>query len=50
VLRALAKAGIAHRFLGSVGGDSIVLPDGATIPLADLRRAHEGFFPALMAG
>jgi len=48
VLRALAAAGLAHRFLGSVGGDAITLPDGAAIPLADLRRAHEGFFPALM--
>ena len=48
VLRALAAAGLPHRFLGSVGGDAITLPDGAAIPLADLRHAHEGFFPALM--
>ncbi len=43
VLRRLAADKIVHRFLGSVGGDAV---SGA--PLADLRRAHEGFFPALM--
>src|SRR5690606_7473624 len=48
VLRALAAAGLPHRFLGSVGGDAIVLPGGRAIALAELRRAHEGFFPALM--
>jgi phosphoribosylformylglycinamidine synthase len=38
----------AHRALiGKTGGDALVL-NGTTIPLADLRAAHEGFFPALM--
>ncbi|MDB5738260.1 MAG: purL, partial [Sphingomonas bacterium] len=35
------------RRIGTTGGDALVLT-GASIPLADLRRAHEGFFPALM--
>jgi phosphoribosylformylglycinamidine synthase II len=48
VLRALAAAGLPHRFLGSVGGEAIVLPGGQAIALADLRGAHDGFFPALM--
>ena len=40
----------AHRaHLGKTGGDALVL-DGWTIPLATLRTAHEGFFPALMDG
>ncbi len=43
VLRRLAADKIAHRFLGSVGGDDV-----AGAPLTGLRRAHEGFFPALM--
>jgi phosphoribosylformylglycinamidine synthase subunit PurL len=38
--------------LGQVGGDTISFTDfdDAEIPLADLRAAHEGFFPALMGG
>ena len=38
--------------IGDVGGDSITIGvhDAlVSIPLADLRAAHEGFFPALMA-
>ncbi|WP_422125305.1 phosphoribosylformylglycinamidine synthase subunit PurL [Sphingobium arseniciresistens] len=31
--------------IGTTGGDSV-----AGVPLADLRAAHEGFFPALMDG
>ena len=45
--------GVATEWIASTGGDSIVLkPLGETvvgrIPLADLRAAHEGFFPRLM--
>jgi phosphoribosylformylglycinamidine synthase len=46
--RAMAAAGIPHRFIGSVGGDAITVGDAAAVPLAALRRAHEGFFPNLM--
>jgi len=48
VLRALAEAQVPHLFLGSVGGDTIVLPAGP-VGLAELREAHEGFFPRLMS-
>ncbi len=30
------------------GDGGLILPNGQTIPLAALRAAHEGFFPALM--
>jgi phosphoribosylformylglycinamidine synthase len=47
VLRALAAAGVPHSFLGSVEGSSVRLGD-AHVALADLQKAHEGFFPRLM--
>jgi phosphoribosylformylglycinamidine synthase len=50
VLRALAAEAIPHLFLGSGGGDSIVLGSGTHLGLGELRRAHEGFFPQLMRG
>jgi phosphoribosylformylglycinamidine synthase len=46
--RALAAAGVPRLFLGSVAGDSLGYA-GASKKLTDLRHAHEGFFPALMA-
>lgn len=33
--------------IGTVGGNALVI-NGAALPLATLRAAHEGFFPALM--
>jgi phosphoribosylformylglycinamidine synthase II len=50
VLRALARAGVPHLFLGSVGGEALRLPGAREVPLAELRHAHEGFFPQLMRG
>ncbi|MEA3080406.1 MAG: phosphoribosylformylglycinamidine synthase subunit PurL [Sphingomonadales bacterium] len=54
-LEAALNAGIPCRYLGRVGGDSISVGDMpgtsgnfADVPLADLRAAHEGFFPKLM--
>jgi phosphoribosylformylglycinamidine synthase II len=47
--------GVPTRWLGIVGGDEIVVGDGpgahrfCKISLADLRAAHEGTLPALMA-
>ena len=35
-------------FLGHTGGSTLVFADVCEIPLADLRAAHEGFFPKLM--
>jgi phosphoribosylformylglycinamidine synthase len=55
-LEAAQSAGVLCRYMGRVGGDSISIGDMpgtsgnfADIPLADLRAAHEGFFPALMS-
>jgi phosphoribosylformylglycinamidine synthase len=48
----IAKATAANIFaapIGKTGGDDIRGP-GFTTRLADLRAAHEGFFPALMQG
>ncbi|MEP7130602.1 MAG: AIR synthase-related protein, partial [Sphingomicrobium sp.] len=46
------RAGLACWALGQTGGDALVLANpcsaGFQIPLADLRAAHEGFFPKLM--
>ena len=44
ILAAALTAGVSARRLGTTGGDKI-----AGVPLASLRAAHEGFFPALMA-
>jgi phosphoribosylformylglycinamidine synthase len=41
--------------IGTTGGDAVTFDlvgrGGAqTVSIADLRKAHEGFFPALMSG
>ena len=36
--------------LGKTGGDALRLDDRARVALADLRSAHEGWFPRFMAG
>ncbi len=38
---------LRYEKIGIVGGDALVV-NGTSIPLATLRAAHEGFFPALM--
>jgi phosphoribosylformylglycinamidine synthase subunit PurL len=48
VLRALAAAQVPHRYLGSVGGETLALGDAA-VSLSRLREAHESFFPSLMS-
>ncbi len=48
VVARAAAANLMAAPIGSVGGDAIVGRDLA-IPLATLRTAHEGFFPALMS-
>jgi phosphoribosylformylglycinamidine synthase len=50
---AAKEAGVVVTFLGWTGGEALIFAgvDGemlAEIPLADLRAAHEGFFPKLM--
>ena len=49
VPRACNMSNIARYKIGTVGGDKLVLPDGVALPLAALRAAHEGAFPAMMA-
>ena len=45
-----ATADIPAWLLGQTGGDGLTLPDGATISLDSLRRAHERFLPEWMEG
>lgn len=47
VVRAMAAARIPHVFIGSVGGDALVIGDRRST-LADLRVRREEFFPKLM--
>ena len=47
VIAASTKANIFAATIGKVGGKAVQGP-GFTISLADLRAAHEGFFPKLM--
>ena len=44
---ALEAAGVPVKRIGTTGGDAIRV-DGKAVALTDLRKAHEGFFPALM--
>ncbi|MEO5773068.1 MAG: phosphoribosylformylglycinamidine synthase subunit PurL [Sphingomicrobium sp.] len=46
-LRDLMDRGVQFMSMGETGGSSLVV-NGRDIPLADLRAAHEGFFPKLM--
>jgi phosphoribosylformylglycinamidine synthase len=43
-------ANIACELIGFTGGDAIKWKEAGSVPLADLRAAHEGFLPALMQG
>ena len=47
MIRHAAEAGLPCRRIGTTGGDALML-DGATIPLTDLRRAHEDWLPGYM--
>ncbi len=49
VVAAATGANIFAAPIGKTGGKSVTGP-GFDAPLADLRAAHEGFFPALMQG
>ena len=57
MIEAATKAGVYMRFIGETGGDDVNIGDApgysghvGNIPLATLRAAYEGFFPALMDG
>lgn len=45
----LDRSAVPFERIGTVGGDALVV-NGRAIALEELRRAHEGFFPALMNG
>lgn len=46
---AFEAAGVPLTRIGTTGGDAIKV-NGKAVALSDLRKAHEGFFPALMEG
>jgi phosphoribosylformylglycinamidine synthase subunit PurL len=45
----LDRSAVPFEKIGTVGGDTLLV-NGRSIALEELRRAHEGFFPALMNG
>ncbi len=49
VADSIQAAGIPMTRIGTTGGDALVL-HGKSIAIADLRSAHEGFFPSMMDG
>jgi phosphoribosylformylglycinamidine synthase len=50
VIEMMRSNGIAARAIGTVGGDSLVLPGEPPMRLASLRETHEGWLPRYMAG
>jgi phosphoribosylformylglycinamidine synthase len=56
IFKLAEQHGVGAQWLGYTGGDTIAIGDHppgspatiAEVPLADLRAAHEGFFPKLM--
>jgi phosphoribosylformylglycinamidine synthase len=48
IRRRAEEAGVIIEQAGYTAGSAVVLDKGWSIALGDLRRAHEGFFPALM--
>ena len=49
ILAGAAARGIPAAAVGVTGGDSLTLPGGEAISVAELRTAHEGWLPAYMA-
>ena len=43
-------AGLFAPWIGTTGGDSLKLGHARAIPVADLKAAHEGWFPTYMSG
>jgi phosphoribosylformylglycinamidine synthase len=48
ILDRAAKAGIAAQRIGTTGGAELKLGGARAIPIADLKTAHEGWFPRFM--
>ena len=47
---AITAAGIFAPWIGNTGGDTLVLGNARPLPVADLKAAHEAWFPKYMAG
>ena len=43
-------AGVVVADIGAAGGDAVVVEGVLSVPLAELRRAHEGWMPSYMSG
>ena len=50
ILAEAQAAGVPALLLGSVGGPALTLPGEKPISVAEMRAAHEGWFPAYMNG
>jgi phosphoribosylformylglycinamidine synthase len=50
LLAAARSAGVDAALLGRTGGAELTVSGAGPISVADLRRAHEGWLPAFMAG
>ncbi|MGL4727858.1 MAG: AIR synthase-related protein, partial [Bosea sp. (in: a-proteobacteria)] len=50
IITAANTAGVPAQALGLTGGDALRLPGEAPISVEALKTAHEGWFPAYMAG
>jgi phosphoribosylformylglycinamidine synthase len=49
LLAAAKSAGIPAIVVGTTGGAVLTMGDGNSIPLSDLRNAHENWLPDYMA-
>lgn len=50
ILADAAKAGVSVERIGTVGGDAVDFGPAGKAPVADLKVAHDGWFPAFMSG
>jgi phosphoribosylformylglycinamidine synthase len=46
----IGDSGIFAPWIGTTGGTELMLGEARAVPVSELRRAHEGWFPAFMAG
>ncbi len=50
VIAAAKSAGVSAGRIGTVSGDALKIAGGPSISVAQLKTAHEGWFPAFMSG
>ena len=50
LLSAAEAADVPARVIGQTGGQALILPDGTTLSLEVLERAHEEWLPRYMDG